>query len=155
MILLSIKENIIYSQIIIQLLVVYMKLQLKSPIKLYVYFLFLLTIVSCKKETVYEEIDAFSNLQAKTEMIEGQYIINFQLAPFDYKQVTVRVSNNLSDFSSNPLGGQVYTVVINSNYACKVFLDPISNAGKYFYQIMVFDDQGNKVISDVFSFTTL
>ncbi|WP_159636928.1 hypothetical protein [Sphingobacterium composti Ten et al. 2007 non Yoo et al. 2007] len=115
---------------------------------------FLLLFLSCKPEKIVREVDAFVNLSNRIEYQDGQYIINFKLAAFEYKKVTVRLSNSLNSFNRITQNGQIYTAVLDQNYGCKVFLNPLSAKQKYYYQITVEDMVNRIVVSDVYNFTT-
>ncbi len=108
---------------------------------------------SCKKETVYNEIDAFAKTQNKVTLEKGQYILSFTLSSYPYDKVEVFVHDDLAVMYKQT-GGKSYNAVSQSNHQYSVFFSPLEKSKKYYYQLIVYDGNGNSVRSAIFNFTT-
>lgn len=109
---------------------------------------------SCKKETVYIEIDAFKDLRSEFKYNDGQYHLEFSLAKYPYKEVGVLLSENKNDFF-NKSGYQTYKcdLISENRYAARFF--PLTSGKRYYYQIYVTEGIDKKIMSDVFTLETL
>ncbi|WP_312365555.1 hypothetical protein [Sphingobacterium sp.] len=113
----------------------------------------LFLISSCKKETIYNEIDAFADIQNKVTLDKGQYILSFTLASYPYSKVEVYVHDDLAVMYKQT-GGKIYNAVSQSNNKYSVFFSPLEKSKKYYYQLIVNDSNGNTARSTTFNFTT-
>lgn len=114
----------------------------------------LFLISSCKKDTVtYTEIDAFADTQNKVVLDRGQYILSFVLAPYSYSKVEVYVHEDLAVMYKQT-GGKIYDAVSQSNHRYGVFFSPLEKNKKFYYQLIVYDSNGNTARSAIFNFTT-
>lgn len=113
----------------------------------------LFLISSCKKETIYNEIDAFADIQNKVTLDKDQYILSFTLASYPYSKVEVYVHDDLAVMYKQT-GGKIYNAVSQSNNKYSVFFSPLEKSKKYYYQLIVTDSNGNTARSTTFNFTT-
>jgi len=108
---------------------------------------------SCKKDTVYNEIDAFSQIGNKVIYDKGQYILSFSLADYPYKKVQVYVHDDLTVMYKQT-GGVLYHAENQNNNQYAVFFNPLGKSKTYYYQVIVFDKSENAVRSNIFKFVT-
>ena len=113
----------------------------------------LVLMSSCKKETIYNEIDAFADIQNKVTLDKGQYILSFTLASYPYSKVEVYIHDDLAVMYKQT-GGKIYNAVSQSNNKYSVFFSPLEKSKKYYYQLIVNDSNGNTARSATFNFTT-
>ena len=108
---------------------------------------------ACKKDTVYNEIDAFSQIQNKIVYDKGQYMLTFSLSAYPYQNVQVYLHDDLSVMYKQT-GGVIYNAENQNNNKYVAFFNPLVTAKTYYYQVIVFDKSGNSVRSNIFKFVT-
>jgi len=115
---------------------------------------FLLFSISCKKEVIEVNVDAYAQLAAQVDYTNGAYKLQFSLGDYPYKEVGVRLSAVKSMFQqTDGLNKQIAVEVAANRYA--VFYDTLIKETTYYYQIYVIDPASAKTVySDVYSFTT-
>lgn len=113
----------------------------------------LLMFVACQKEVVPNEVDAFAQLENRVTVEMDQYKLTFQLAPFPYKTVTVKLSTDVHDFTT-PESDHSYIAYPRQKNQYAVFFDHLTPLQTYYYQILVSDGEGSVALSDVYNFTT-
>lgn len=116
--------------------------------------LFLLTLVSCKKEVTEVSVDAFAQLNNEVVFVDGVYNVQFTLQQYPYKEVGVKLATNKTMFNKNTgLTQQTANEISSNRYS--TFYNLLTPKTIYYYQIYVKDSASSKeVYSDVFSFTT-
>lgn len=114
----------------------------------------LIALTGCKKEVTEVTVDAYAQLDAKTEYKQGIYSLEFTLQDYPYQEVGVRSGTSKNAFSKNEgLTQNIANEVATHRYA--VFYNTLAKNTIYYYQIYVKDaTSGREVYSDVFSFTT-
>ncbi len=114
----------------------------------------LLVIISCKKEVVEINVDAFAQLNNEVKTNQGMYTILFTLQPYPYKEVSLKLAKSKESFHKNTnLTSFTANQVSENRYG--VFVNNLNANETYYYQILVKDSSSSKEVStDVFSFKT-
>ncbi|SEQ91597.1 hypothetical protein [Pedobacter rhizosphaerae] len=134
-----------------------MKFQSKKGVKPLIFFLFfafILSLSSCKKDGKEVIIDAFAQLNPEVKHNQGVYNIQFTLQQYPYQEVIVRLAESKTQLFQNSK-----LVIIQANQMSLnrygVFINNLIGNKNYYYQILVKDSATSKeVYSDVFSFST-
>lgn len=108
---------------------------------------------ACKKDMVYNEIDAFSQIENKVIYDKGQYILSFSLAVYPYQKVQVYLHDDLAVMYKQT-GGVMYNAENQTNNRYAAFFNPLVKSKTYYYQVIVFDKSENAVRSNIFKFVT-
>lgn len=122
--------------------------------KVWLLSLMLLSFMSCKKEVIQKNVDAYEKIDAQVESTKGVYALRFSLPDYPYQEVGVRLSSVKSMFQQTAgLNKQVAVEIAADRYA--VYYDRLLAETTYYYQLYVVDPASSKTVySDVFSFTT-
>jgi hypothetical protein len=110
--------------------------------------------VSCKKEVIQVNVDAYAKIDPQVDLTDGVYKLQFSLSDYPYREVGVRLSSVKSVFQqAEGLNQQIGFEIAANRYA--VLYDNLIKNTTYYYQIYVIDSASSKTgYSDVYSFTT-
>lgn len=109
---------------------------------------------ACKKKIIEVPVDAFAQVNPEVKYNQGTYKIEFSLHEYPYKEVGIKLTTNKSMlYQTKDLSQYPANQVSLNRYS--VFLNNLTSAKTYYYQIYVKDSASSKEIySDVFSFIT-
>jgi hypothetical protein len=122
--------------------------------KFWLLSLMLVSFISCKKEVIQVNVDAFEKIDPQVESTKGVYALRFSLPDYPYQEVGVRLSAVKSLFwQTEGLNKQVAVEIAANKYA--VYYNTLVAETTYYYQLYVVDPASAKTVySDVYSFTT-
>jgi len=124
-----------------------------KPLKMFLFTIFLLAFMGCKKGVVEVSVDAFAETNTEIKFTQGICNLQFTLQEYPYKEVGVKLGTNKNIWYKNEgLTRQIANQVGSNRYG--VFLNSLTANTTYYYQIYVKDSSGKEIYSDVFSFTT-